>query len=478
MENVYLLIKDYMYEYKDGRVVKKEIKKDKGVYTSLIYFKDVFDNTFKLSADLEGEELLIKAEEHIFNESSLDLTKEYKINYHFKKFDDYYLVDAFIAEAEVLQNRFAPFIKQVKYIDFISPAFFVFEEYYDIQNLSPANDIFIYFTEEDAFITGFKDKKFVFVKSLDKFSKLSAAVDLKKEELIKLLKEKGLNRELYENEELFNKIDTFFSQFFMKVSNLINYSKNFYHIETFKHIYFYSDMEINNFFETYSPFWNLSGIELKKFEIESEYDPFEYCAAVYNAKHFNDENINFSIFLRPPKFYKTQSGQFIIFSIVVLLLVLSDAGYQYFVINQQENKILTLKKVLKKREKKLKLTKLYIKKYQNKIQKERKNIANVDIQLNDISSKIDYLYDIKTERPVFNEIAEVVNFTTINGLKIVSFDKNDSTLQLTVRTSIEKSELIARLLKRLLELGYKDISSKKIENRENSYLTVIKYSDE
>jgi len=131
MENIYFLIKDYMYEYKDGRVVKKEITKEKGIYTSVIYFKDIFNTTFKLPVNLDKEELLIKAEENVFNESSLDLTKEYKINYYFKKFDDYYLVDAFIAEVGVLEERFASFVKQVKYIDFrkiLLKTYFIFTQ--------------------------------------------------------------------------------------------------------------------------------------------------------------------------------------------------------------------------------------------------------------------------------------------------------------------------------------------------------------
>ena len=478
MENIYLLAKDYMYEYKDGRVVKKEIKKEKGIFTSLIYFKDIFNNTFKLPVDLSEEELLIKAEEYIFNESSLDLSKEYKTSFYFKKFEDYYLVEAFIVDVEILENRFRPLLKKVEYIDFISPAFFIFEEYYDIHNIVPESDIFIYFTEEDAFITGFKDKKFVFVKSLDKFSKLSAATDLKSEELIKLLKEKGLKKELYEDEQLFNQIDTFFSHFFMKVSNLINYSKNFYHIETFNHIYFYSNIEINNFFETYSPFWDLSGIIFKKFEIESEYDPFEYCATLYNAKHLNDEEINLSPFTRPPKFYKTQSGQFIIFSFFVLFLVLADAGYRYFIINTQANKILKLKHSLKQKDRKLKLSKIHLKNYKERIKVERSLIVNVETQINDIYSKIDYLYNIKTRASVFNEVAQIMNFTMTNGLKIINFKKDNHDIMITIQSTINNSSLIAKLLKMLLQAGYKNVSSKKIENNKNSYLTVIKYSDE
>jgi hypothetical protein len=478
MENIYFLTKDYMYEYKDGRVVKKELKKEKGIYTSIIYFKDIFNHTFKLPADLNKDELIIEAEKTVFNEATLDLTKEYKINYKFQKFDDYYLVDAFIAEVDRLKEEFSEIIKKFKYIDFIGGAPFVFEEYYNIANIIPKNDIFIFFTPKDAFLVGFKDKKFVFVKSLDKFSKLAAITNLKEDALITLLKEKGLNKTSYENDEFFNKIDSFFSQFFMKVNNLINYSKNFYHLDSIERIFFYSNIDINNLIENYSDFWNLSGIEFKKFELQSDYDPFEYCVTVYNAKNCLNENVNFSIFLRPPKFYKTKSGKFAVFSFIILMFLLSDGIYKYYLINNQQKQISRLQNLFHKKEKELKLVKLYIKKYKEKINKEKENIANIDTQTEDISSKISYLYYLKVKKPLFNEIADVVDFAVKHNLQIIKFEKNKSKINLMIKSNIDNSNLMAKFVKKLINLGYKNVFSDKITNKKNRYITVIKYNDE
>jgi CheY-like chemotaxis protein len=122
MQNIYFLTKDYMYEYIDGRVVKKDLKKEKGIYTSIIYFKDIFNHTFKLAGEFDEEELIIKAEETLFNEATLDFTKEYKINYKFQKYDGYYLVDAFIVEVDKLKEEFSDILDEFKYIDFISAA--------------------------------------------------------------------------------------------------------------------------------------------------------------------------------------------------------------------------------------------------------------------------------------------------------------------------------------------------------------------
>jgi hypothetical protein len=478
MENVYFLTKDYMYEYVDGRVVKKELKKEKGIYTSIIYFKDIFNHTFKLPVDLTQEELIIKAEETVFNEASLDLNKEYKINYNFQKFNDYYLVDAFIVEIDKLKKEFSDILKIFKYIDFISAAPFVFETYYDIVNIQPKNDIFIYFTQKDAFIVGFKDKKFVFVKSLDKFSTLSLQTQLGENELIKILEEKGLDGSFYENEELYNQIDNFFSQFFMKVNNLINYSKNFYHIEEIDRIFFYSNIKIKNLIENYSNFWNLSGIEFKKFELQSEYDPFEYCATVYNAKNYLNEEVNFSVFLRPPKFYKTESGKLIIFSVCILFLIAADALYKYHIINIQENKISKLKYQFSKKEKQLKFTKLYIKKYESKIKKEKEIISNINSQINDLEEKIDYLWKIKKSKPFYNTLADVLNFVYKNNLKLLKLEKENNNYHLVIKSDSDNSKLIAAFIKYLIKSGYKNVFSKEIINKKDAYITQIRFSGE
>jgi hypothetical protein len=475
MENVYFLTKEYMYEYIDGRVVKKDLKKEKGVYTSLIYFKDIFNHTFKLPSNLSKDELLIKADETVFNEAGLDLSKEYKINYLFQKYDDYYIVDAFIVEVDKLKEEFKDILKKFKYIDFISAAPFVFKEYYDIVNIKPQNDIFIYFTEKDAFIVGFKNKEFVFVNSLDKLSTLSIQTSLNIQELTKVLEEFGLNEENYKDKELYKKIYNFFSQFFMKVNNLLNYSKNFYHLGEIDKIFFYSNVKIKNLIESYKDFWNLSGIEFKKFEIDSEYDPFEYCTTVYNAKNYLNEELNFSVFLRPPKFYKTESGKLIIFSTFIFILIFGDAFYKYMIINKQEEKILKLQQLFNKKEKQYNLLVSSIKEYGEKIKKERQDILNINKQIDDIVSKIDYLYNIRQRPLLYNEIADVISFLSKNNLALLNFEKNDNEYTLMIKSNLNNSKLIANFMNYLIQLGYKNISSKAIINEKDKYITKIKY---
>jgi hypothetical protein len=478
MENIYLLLKDYMYEYKDGEVVKKDLKKEKGIYTSILPFKDIFTYTFKLPASLSEDELLIKADETVFNEASLNIEKEYKINYYFTKIKDYYIVDAFIVEVDKLKERFEDLLEVFNYIDFISPSPFVFGEYYDISRAIPQNDIFIYFTEEDAFLVGFREKEFLFARSLDKFSNLLTQTGLKKEELIEVLENYGLDKTSYTHIELYEKINEFFNQFFRKVNNLINYSKNFYNLETINKIYFYSNFEIKNLFENYQSFWDLSGIEFKKFEIleiEGKFDPFEYCAVIFNANNCLNENLNFSVFLRPPKFYKTESGRLILFVLLLLLFILGDAGYKYMLLSSQQKEIEKLQNLVSKQEKTYKNLKKALKDYQKKLKNEKKLVADIKKEINQLALKIDVLYKIKKQKSFYNELADIIQFLVQNRLKFSQIDKNNNKYFVIIKSETDNSKLIAKFFRYLIQLGYKDVSSKQIILDKNLYITKVKF---
>jgi len=188
VEKVLYLTKNYLYIYENDRVVRKEYSKDKGIVTSTILLKDIYNINFKLPKDLKKEELIIEAEKYVFTEGALDYTKQYKINYIFQDLGDFYFVDAFVVELETLKEIFASHLKLYKYIDFISPAPLVFKEYYNITNIKPQVDVFIYFNQEDAFLSCFKNGEFVFTKSINKLNVLSANLNISVEECIELLK--------------------------------------------------------------------------------------------------------------------------------------------------------------------------------------------------------------------------------------------------------------------------------------------------
>ena len=474
---VIYLSKNYIYINEDGRVVRKELSHEKGIVTSSIGYKHILNVTFKLPKDIEKEMLEIEAEKYVFTEGSLDYNKEYKINYIFREYDDYYNVEAFVVETEVLKKEFEKYLKIFKYIDFISAKPFVFKSYYEIINDKPKNDAFIYFSEDEAFLSCFEKGKFVFVKSITKLSALAKQLNITVEQTVELLQKNGLNSESYEDEQTYSVVESFFSQFFMKVNNLINYSISYYGLSKIERIFFYSSFEIKGLYENYVDFWNLSGIEFKKLEINSEYDPFDYTALIYNSKHYENEHENFTIFPKPKPLYKTKSGIFAILSLILLLLISGDALYKYNLIQKQEKKIMILKSKIARKSREYKMLQLAIKKYKNKLSKLQSENSDIQKQISDIYDKILYLNDIQKKPLLSNTFADLVNTLKKYDLKIASLDKQGGHIDLIIISKFDNSSDVARLMKELYKKGYKNITSEKIENTLGVYLSKVSYDE-
>ena len=474
---VIYLAKDKLYINENDRIVRKEISYEKGIITSSIGYNDILNITFKLPKDLDKEMLEVEAEKYIFTEGSLDYTKEYKINYIFKEFPDYINVEAFVVETETLKREFEKYLKIFKYIDFISAKPFIFKSYYNITNIKPQNDVFVYFDENEAFLSCFENGEFLFVKSISKLSTLSTQLNLSIEETKKILTEKGLDESKYDDPAVYGIVDTFFSQLFMKVSNLINYSVSYYRLTKINNIFFYSPFEINKLFESYTDFWNLSGIEFKKYILETDYDPFDYTAVIYNTKHFENENENFSIFPKPLPFYKTKSGILLLLIIFSFSFIGIDAYLKYQTIAKKEKYILSLKKKISriKREENLLLS--AIKKYKKKISQLKSENSALQKQISDISEKVLYLKNIQQSRLTSNELADLANGLKKYNLKLLSFEKNKNHIELLVLSEFGNSANVAKLMKDMYTLGYKNVISAEIENKNGIYIAKVGYDE-
>jgi len=474
---VVYLTNQYMYINEDDRIVKSDIKKEKGIITSTIGYNDIINITFKLSKNIQKDMLEVEAEKYIFLEGSIDYSREYKINYVFKEFEDFYNVEAFIIETDVLKQKFENYLKTFKYIDFISAKPFVFKSYYDITKTTPKNDIFIYFDENETFLSCFEKGEFVFVKSINKLSALAKDLNLTIEETIEILKDKGLNQEKYEDINQYNIVDSFFSQFFMKVNNLINYSVSYYSLEKINRIYFYSPFNIKNIFENYRSFWELSGIEFKKYELETDYDNFDYTTVIYNSKNYENEQENFSIFPKPVAFYKTKGGVLFVFTLFLFLLIGIDGFMKYQTINENEQKIVSLKKHINRIKTRFNLLKNAINKYKKEystLQQENLNLKN---QISDVDSKIVYLQNIQRKPTLTNQIMDITYEFKKYNLKLISMDKNATHTDLTVVSSFENSSNIAKFIKDMYNLGYKNITSKQIDNNNGIYIAKVSYDE-
>ena len=474
---VITLFKDYMYVYEKGIIVKKDKSFEKGIITSSISFKDTYNISFKLSKALDEEELLVEAEKYVYSQDILDLTKEYKIIYNFQKYDEYYYVDAFAAEVEKIESLMADDVKIFKYIDFISFSPFAFEEYYDLAKVTPEVDVFIYLGVEDAYIVGFNKGKFVFVRSIDKLKILEKELNKPLDEILKILKTKGLDKNNYEDEYVFEIIDTYFSKLSMKINNVINYSVNFFKLNKINKIFFYSPFDIFLLEENYKDFWSLSNIKFKLLTLNVDYDPFEYIVSTYNAKHYSNEYLNFSVFQRPPPIYKRPSGGLVFLVLAGVSLIVLDAAYKEHQIAhlKQEKMLLELRASSYKN--KLNLVKTQIKFYNEELKKLNKKYENVAKEANQLYNKVNQLYSIY-QKPFFtNEYAKIVDLLEKYNLKVRAFHKINKSFNITILSSHINYNKIPLFLKDLKKEGFSNIYIKQIDNNSTSYHTKVFFDD-
>ena len=479
MKILYLTDK-FIYINQDGRIIRKEISYEKGIVTSSIGYKHLININFKLPKSINQETLELEVERYLFESGSLDYSREYKIVFFSREIEDGYQIEAFVVDIEVLKENFEKFIKIFKYIDFISAKPFVFESYYDLVKQVPKIDLFIYFNEDDSFVSCFREGEFLFVKSTSKLFNLAKSLGISIESCIELLRTKGLDKENYDNLDTYEIVEKFFSEMFMKISSLINYSINYYSLPKIDRIFFYSPFEIKNLFKEYEQFWNLSGIEFKKYHVDTDYDSFDYTAAIYNSKHYNNKKENFSIFLRPEPLYKRKSGQFLVFSFLLIFILIGN--YIYLI-----QKVKSLKKEIEIREKqkkiylkKEKLLRYALKKKKEEIKKLILTKKSLENELNNILIKLDFL-SLKQQYSFYNQFAIIVSLLKDNNLKIVSFEKNKRHYEIVLKSKYDISKNIARFMIDLRKKNFKNVETNGInlvvENGRKFYVSKVSFDE-
>jgi len=468
-------LKKYIYVYEDGKVVKKELIKEKGIITSFLTPKSFFSLSKKFDKTVSREEMIIDMEKYIFSYPSIDMNKEYKIIYLFVERTNKTIMEALIIDNDNLNNEFKEIIDIYKYIDFISPSFLVWEEYYNLAKTDKKNDVFVYFDENEAFLSVFSDGDYLFHKSLNKFSDLLKITDKKADELLVILNERGLDRTKYEDEEFFLKIDKFFSEFFLKIFNQLNYSINEYEISKYERIFFYSSFKINYLFEQYTNYWKLNGIEFKPLTLQTEYNQFEYIITVFNAKNYSNEDINFSIFKKPPLFIKTPVGKFISFIFLIFVLFIIFLGQNYYSSYQLKKEISFLKvkyKTLKQRNNK---NLFVLKILQNKITMLNKKYNKINNQIDNITQKINILFNKNKKPLIYNIFVKLTFYLQKYDLKVKEIKKIDNKYFLKIVSKFDNTHEIAKFMQDLINENFKDVTSKTIKVNKNKYISYVEF---
>ncbi len=482
-------LKSYQFfKNKFFEVDTKKIDKD-AFCISYIQTKDVISSTIDISRGLSDEDLKDAIEVKVYDELGLEDDLEYSIFYfesNEKHDSDDRIFNVIVVDRAKLESIFEN-VKAISYIDYITTAPFLIKSLYNKKILDNSTiDCFLYFHQDDAFITIYQNGVYLFSKSIkyslkmlsDTFSQnIGKRVD--ENEFFKMLKTSGLQNEnsLYQQQ-----LVRLFGEMFLYIKDVIEYAKRAYHIEEIDTIYIGS--EIGNIVGIVDFCQSHINITTKKLEFkisknthELDIDPIHTLLTLtaMDYKELPDDTLNFSIFKRPPPFNKRPSGKLIMTVAATLVISLTYPIYQMV------NKFFIDKKIeeLNQEYQRLSLKANQLKSAFAKERKKKKEIEKkLVIKRKDLefrSKLLKEIYSKKVNYPMKAKIlTELFEKVYKHKSQVTKIDNSDKDLIITIKST--KNKYITELLKELADFEKYDISTELIKKDENTstYISAIK----
>ncbi|EDM23911.1 hypothetical protein [Caminibacter mediatlanticus] len=357
--------------------------------------------------------------------------------------------------------------------------------------LKKANDIFVVILFDKIFLTYYSDGDLIGMTTisggLDKIYESLAELKIKgyDEELFKkLITKKGLSIGKYSSNELIvlEKLKKSFSKIASYLTQEINKIKDKYNIIDIDRIFItseYGDIEgIGEYLES------VLDIQVNNFEFYEKYnldrlpiDPFLFLGMLetHYAYKFDNQEYNFSQFLRKPTFFYRPSGIFLLTSIIVLLAL--SAYPLYLFINGKifENKNKFLNSEISN------LMKTNIK-LNSDLKKLQKQANSLDKRINLIKQEISYIqsfikdvYKFKfSYLPKSQELVDITYLMNKNKVYAKIIKYNNGIYEIKVFSYKETN--IPNLVKDLTDNGF-SVDFDKIEYKNGKYNSIIRIKE-
>ncbi len=482
--NLSYIFKDNLFELGSAKSLAKD-----NFFASYIQGKDVITGNVEIARNVAEDELYDAIEIKVYDELGLDSSVEYKIYYFESHQQDSKerVFDIIAVDKESLYTIYKD-VKHIKYIDYITTAPLLFKALYKKSILEPTKtDCFIYFHKDDAHVTIYQDGEFVFSKSIryslsvisDTFSKeLGKRVD--ESEFYQMLQTNGLqNQDPAYQKELMK----LFGEVFVYINDVIMYAKRAYSIDNIDQVYLSSDLgDIKGLEEFCHNYVNLPSQKLQ-FKIAKNSDELDispiYSLLVLSAQYYmagNEDELNLSIFKKPPPFKSRPSGKLAQIAAGALFLSLAYPAYQYV----QDKMFLSVE--LDRLNQKHQTLDSESKKMKASFAKLKKDMKKVDDKLAAKGGELDFrtklLHEIYIKKVSYPMKAKIMTdlFDKIvkHNSKVVAVDNNASDMVIKVRSNNDK--YITELLSELANYNRYDVSTDKITKDKNGtyYESAIK----
>lgn len=438
----------------------------------------------EISKNIPDEDLYDAINSKAYDDLALDQAIEYQIQYieSFSNLDENNrFFHVFIVDPLELTDTFKESIELVKYIDTIIPAPLLLKSLYT-KDIIDSNGVhgFIYFQENDAFITIYKDKDFVYTKSIkysfydmhERFCELyGERIDYGS--FIDFFTHESLKETQSDYKEFFIKL---YKELFANINDILTYIKRAFDIKKFEQIYVGSQLQ------TVTQLDEMAEVELhiKSSEFNFDYgfemndgvyvDQLHALMSLYTTLDYSEKyDCNFTIYRRPPVFLKRESGKLIVltaasfalaFAYPITYWVLSYAqALQKDLLQQKYNEIHNIK-----------ITRQAT--IQNRITDKEKAIAILNAEEKEYIEKKNTLikiHEVKVKYPMkaalLATLTKELNKFGVNIEKL-NYDESDKTKSLTLHLVSTQDRRVTKLIEHLTKSYEKSF---KIELEKISY---------
>jgi len=301
---------------------------------SYLNTKKFINAQIEISKNISDEDLYDAINSKAYDELALDNAVEYQIQYietfnNLDKENKHFHV--FIVDPLEVTQTFVNVIENIKYIDVTIPAPLLLKSIYSKEIInSCAVHCFIYFQENDAFVTIYGNKKFIYTKSIkyslvdmyERFCELYGE-RIEYSSFLKFYSNVSLKETDSEYKEHFIKL---YKELFANVNDILTYAKRAFEIEKFEHVYIGSQVQtVTKLDEMLEVELNIKASE---FDFDYGYKSFDSCTdqlhalmQVYTTISKDERyECNFSVNRRPPAFVKRKSGKIIMLTAASFIL--------------------------------------------------------------------------------------------------------------------------------------------------------------
>ncbi len=484
-----ITLKSYEYSKNEIKPNKLQDTKKDSFIVSYIPSKDIITATIDMSRNIPDGDLKDAIEIKVYDDLGLDSAVNYSITYLEAESNDAKnrTFNVFVIDSALVEERLSPIKKSTKYIDYATGAPFLLRSLYKKSFIEPDGiDCFVYFQKDDAFLAIYRDGEYIYSKSLhysltqinEKFCELIGE-RIDETDFYNLLVQDGLKVSNLDYQQHLMKL---FGEIFLYINDVLIYAKRSYSLESIDKLYIGSEigefLGIGEYAQSYlgleSHNFNFSiAINSKEWYIDQIHILMILSAQVYLEE--KDDDLNFSLYKRPPPLSKRPAGKLI--GVLAASIVLSLAyptyqlGYSYYLqlkLNKQSKTFAKLHKQTTRIKNELASLKSDKKKIDAMLKKEGEKFEFRKKLLSEIYVK-KISYPMKATL-----LAEFFKISNKYKSKIDSIDYKDDVFVFNVQNKNDKK--ITEFIKALASLGKYDINTDKIEKVEKKHKYISKIS--